>query len=74
MESAERVEDPLVQGQSSAKQKLYLVRGRIPRLEAWGEVNREEIVDPRFGTPSPPYLAVMGSTWRLLHSLRKMWL
>ena len=39
MESAERVEDLLVQGQSSVKQKLYLVKGRIPRLEAWGEVN-----------------------------------
>ena len=29
------------------------------------------LIDPRFGTPSPPYLAVMGSAWRLMHSLRK---
>lgn len=35
------MEDPLIQGQSSVKQKVYLVRGKIPRLKAWGGVKNE---------------------------------
>ena len=53
MESAERVEDLLVQGQSSVKQKFYPVKGRIPRLEAWGEVKKssKEGCPPSRGKP-----------------------